>query len=68
MNTMKLSKYEKARLLGSRALQLAMGAPMLVKLDKEDLEKIKYNPIEIAKKELEAGNLPMEIKRVVKNK
>ena len=65
---MKLSKYEKARLLGSRALQLAMGAPMLVKLDKEDLEKIKYNPIEIAKKELEAGNLPMEIKRVVKNK
>lgn len=67
MNTMKLSKYEKARLLGSRALQLAMGAPMLVKLDKEELEKIKYNPIEIAKKELEAGNLPMEIKRVVKH-
>ncbi|MBI4448575.1 DNA-directed RNA polymerase subunit K [Candidatus Woesearchaeota archaeon] len=59
----KYSKYEKARILGSRALQLAMGAPMLLKFSKEDLEKIRYNPIEIAKRELDAGVLPIEIKR-----
>ena len=64
----KYSKYEKARILGSRALQLAMGAPMLLKLSKEDLEKIKYNPIEIAKRELEADVLPMEVKRTTHHK
>ena len=57
----KLSKYEKARLLGARSLQLAMGAPFLVKLSKEDLEKINYNTLEIAKLELEKGKLPLEI-------
>ena len=58
----KLTKYEKARILGARALQLAMGAPPLVKLEKEDLEKINYNPIEIAKMELKEGVLPISIK------
>lgn len=64
---MKMSKYERARILGSRALQLAMGAQMLVKLDKEELAKIRYNPIEIAKRELDAGVIPIQIKRVVKS-
>ena len=59
----KYTKYEKARMLGSRALQLAMGAPFLVKLSKEDLEKIKYNPIEIAKIEYEKGVLPITVTR-----
>ena len=62
---MELNKYEKARMLGSRALQISMGAPLLVKLSDEELEDIGYNPIEIAKKELEAGKIPMEIKREV---
>ena len=57
------SKYERARILGARALQLAMGAPMLVKLSTQELEAIKYNPIEIAKKEYAAGVVPIEIKR-----
>ncbi len=59
-----MTRFEKARLLGARALQLSMGAPMLVKLSKKELEEIKYNPIEIAKKELEAGILPITVKRV----
>ena len=59
----KLTKYEKARLLGSRALQISMGAPFLVKLNEKDLEKIRYNPIEIAKLELEADVIPLEIRR-----
>lgn len=59
----KKNKYEKARLIGSRALQIAMGAPILIKLKKEDLEKIRYNPVEIAKIEYEEGLLPIDVKR-----
>jgi DNA-directed RNA polymerase subunit K len=61
----KLTKYEKARIIGSRALQLAMGAPFLVDLQKEDLEKIRYNPVEIAKLELEKGIIPIAIRRTL---
>lgn len=57
------SKYEKARMLGSRALQIAMGAPFLVKLEEKDLKKIRYNPIEIAKLEFEKGVIPITVKR-----
>ena len=57
------TKYEKARMIGSRALQIAMGAPFLVKLQDEDLKKIKYNPVEIAKKEFNEGLLPITIRR-----
>lgn len=57
------TKYEKARLIGSRALQLSMGAPMRVKLSEKDLEALRYNPIEIAKKEYEAGTIPMKVVR-----
>lgn len=57
------TKYEKARMLGSRALQLAMGAPFLVKLSEEDLERLKFNPVEIAKIEFDAGALPITVKR-----
>ena len=57
------SKYEKARMLGSRSLQIAMGAPFLVKLTDNDLKKIKYNPMEIAKIEFEKGVIPITVKR-----
>jgi DNA-directed RNA polymerase subunit K len=60
---MKHTKFEKARMIGSRALQIGMGAPFLVKLEKADLEKISYNPIEIAKLEFEKGVIPMSIRR-----
>lgn len=63
---MDFTKYEKARVLGARALQIAMGAPFLIKLNERDLERIKYNPIEIAKIELSKGALPITIKRIVK--
>ena len=57
------TKYEKARMIGSRALQLSMGAPFLLDLTVVDLEKIKYNPIEIAIQEFDAGILPITVKR-----
>ncbi len=57
------TKFEKARMIGSRALQISMGAPCLIKLSKKQLEEIKYNPIEIAKIEYEKGVLPIAIRR-----
>lgn len=59
----KYTKYEKARLIGSRALQISMGAPFLVKLSEDELKAIGYNPIEIAKLELEKDILPIGIKK-----
>jgi len=59
------TKYEKARMIGSRALQLSMGAPFLVKLSDEELKKVKYNPIEIAMVELSEGVIPITVKRPV---
>ncbi|RME53367.1 DNA-directed RNA polymerase subunit K [Candidatus Woesearchaeota archaeon] len=58
-----VTKYEKARLIGTRALQISMGAPLLVKLSKKELEALEYNPIEIAKREFEAGKLQIEVDR-----
>jgi len=60
---MELTKYEKARLIGARALQLSLGAPMLLKLTEADLDVINYSVVEIAKKEFEKGILPLSIKR-----
>jgi DNA-directed RNA polymerase subunit K/omega len=57
------TKYEKARIIGARALQLAMGAPPLMKLDKKILESMSYSPVEIAKKEFDDKILPITIKR-----
>ncbi len=61
----KYTKYEKARIIGARALQIAMGAPMQVKLDEAEVKKLKFNPIEIAKLEFAKGVIPLEIKRSV---
>ncbi|MBT3691015.1 DNA-directed RNA polymerase subunit K [Candidatus Woesearchaeota archaeon] len=60
---MKLTKYEKARIIGARALQLSMGAPLLLKLGKSELTGLNYNPIKIAMLEFEKGILPITIKR-----
>lgn len=59
----KYTKYEVARMIGSRALQISMGAPFLVKLSEEELERIGYNPIEIAKIEFDKDVLPITVKR-----
>ena len=59
----KFSKYEIARILGARALQIAMNAPLLIKLSKEDLEKVKYDALKIAEVEFESGVLPISVKR-----
>ena len=57
------TKYEKARILGARALQLAMNAPLLLKISDEDLAKINYDVLKIAEIELASGVLPISIKK-----
>lgn len=52
-----ITKYELARVLGARALQLSMGAPPLLKVTVDD------SLIEIARRELDAGMLPVIIRR-----
>ena len=55
---MEYTIYEKARIIGARALEISMGAPILIKREKNE-----YNPIEIAKKEFEKGVIPISVRR-----
>ncbi|MHC1564425.1 MAG: DNA-directed RNA polymerase subunit K [Candidatus Hecatellaceae archaeon] len=54
----RLTRFEKARIIGARALQISLGAPILI----ETPENVS-NPIDIAKLELEKGFLPITIRR-----
>jgi DNA-directed RNA polymerases I, II, and III subunit RPABC2 len=56
----KVTRFEKARIVGARALQISMGAPILV-----DADESTSNPIDIALKELDAGILPITIRRTL---
>ena len=53
---MTTTRFERARILGARSLQIAMGAPIFV--DAENNE----DPITIAEKELEQQRLPITVK------
>lgn len=44
-----LTKYEKARIIGARALQLAMGAPPLVKVPEGQVNTVAIAEIEFGK-------------------
>jgi len=55
---MKYSKFEKARIIGARALQISMGAPILVKRPKN-----LFNPVLIAEQEFNKNKLPITVKR-----
>ncbi len=57
------TKFEKARLIGARALQISSGAPFAIKLTPKQLEDLHYNPVEIAKMEFEQNVLPIDVKR-----
>ena len=53
----KYTRYERARIISARALQLAQGAPILIKIPKGIMD-----PKEIAELEWEAGVIPIDIK------
>jgi len=50
------TRYERARIIGARALQIAMGAPLLIKTDRID-------PLEIALEEFQHNIIPITVKR-----
>jgi len=52
-----MTKYERARILGARALQISMNAPVLVELDGET------DSLNIAMKELNNKMIPLIVRR-----
>ena len=64
----KFTRYEIARILGARSLQLAMDAPILLKLTKEEDDKLNFDSLKIAEKELESEVLPITVKRPLPKK
>jgi DNA-directed RNA polymerase subunit K/omega len=56
----KITRFEKARIVGARALQISMGAPILLEVSEE-----RSNTIDIALEELESGILPITIRRTL---
>mmetsp|Transcript_3579 Transcript_3579/g.6546 ORF Transcript_3579/g.6546 Transcript_3579/m.6546 type:complete len:162 (-) Transcript_3579:259-744(-) len=57
ITTQYLTKYERARVLGTRALQISMNAPVMVDLEGET------DPLRIAQKELRERKIPIVIRR-----
>ena len=62
------TRYEVARILGARSLQLAMDAPVLLKLSKEEIDELNFDSLKIAEKELESGILPITVRRPLPKK
>lgn len=56
----KLTRFERARIVGARALQVTLGAPILVQLPAG-----MSDPIDIAVEELRESVLPMTVRRTL---
>jgi DNA-directed RNA polymerase subunit K len=52
------TRFERARILGARALQLSLGAPILI-----DVPPALVDPVEIAEAEFAAGRIPITVRR-----
>ncbi|MDD3623068.1 MAG: DNA-directed RNA polymerase subunit K [Methanofollis sp.] len=50
------TRYEKARIIGARALQVSMGAPVLIQTTSVD-------PLKIALEEFETDRIPITVKK-----
>ena len=49
------NRFEKARIIGARALQIAMGAPILIDMDNL------VDPVRVAEAEFRAGVIPITV-------
>lgn len=56
-----MTRFEKTRIISARALQISMGAPVLLRTEL-------YNPKDIAKLEFDKGILPITVKRTMPKK
>jgi DNA-directed RNA polymerase subunit K len=52
------TRFERARILGARALQVSLGAPILL-----DVPPNLVDPVEIAEREFAAGVIPITVRR-----
>ena len=57
-----LTRFEKARIMGARALQLSLGAPVFITIPKNTISSL-----EIAMEELKQRVIPIVIKRTLPN-
>ncbi len=55
---MKYTRFERARIIGARALQISMGAPVLINVPEEIID-----PVDIALLEFEKGVIPITVLR-----
>lgn len=62
------TKYEIARIIGARALQIAMDAPLLLKLSENELKELRFDALRIAERELSEGVLPISVDRPTPNR
>ena len=58
----RLTRFERAKIVGSRSLQISLGAPAFIKIPKDV-----NDPIRVALKELNSGSVPLSIRRTYPN-
>lgn len=56
MTAISYTRYERARIVGARALQISMGAPVLIRTAKID-------PLDIALAEFDENRVPITVRR-----
>ena len=54
------TRFERARILGARALQVSLGAPILI-----DIPPDLIDPVEISEREFAQGVIPITVRRGV---
>jgi DNA-directed RNA polymerase subunit K len=54
----KYTRFERARILGARALQISLGAPILT-----DIPPTMVDPVDIAEIEFAGGRIPITVRR-----
>ncbi len=59
----KLTRFERARIIGARALQVSLGAPILT-----EIPDSMSDPVDISLEELEGNVLPMTLRRALPDK
>ena len=63
MTKQEFSKYERARIIGARGLQISMDAPLLIEVSESELDSMNFDPLKIAEKELDSGVLPISVSK-----
>ena len=58
-----LTRFEVARIIGARALQISLGAPILVKIEQD-----RFDPTVLAEEEFKVCKIPMSIRRTIPNR